>query len=79
MRDNTGKNARRSTPLDFFRKSTEYASDAEASNRYSICENCPSFISISKQCAKCGCFMHLKTKIAHAECPVGKWQAVSVK
>ena len=29
-------------------------------------------------CKKCGCFMKEKTKLAHASCPVGKWDAVTV-
>lgn len=76
MRDKTGKNHAKTSPLDFFRKSTEYAPDDLAAERYSICELCPSFLKISKQCTKCGCFMHLKTKLAAAECPIGKWKPI---
>lgn len=41
--------------------------------RMSICENCPEFIQLSKQCKKCGCFMPLKTKLKESKCPLGKW------
>jgi hypothetical protein len=74
MRDKTGKNSeRKASPLDFFRKSTEYSSEEETTRRYSICTECPHFLAITKQCVKCGCFMQIKTKLAHAECPVNKW------
>lgn len=73
MRDKTGKNHAKVSPFDFFRKSTEYASDTLAEERFSTCQNCEFFLKISKQCVKCGCFMHLKTKLAAAECPIGKW------
>lgn len=76
MRENSGKN-HKSSPFDFFRKSTEYVEKSLEDARYKICTECPSFVAISRQCAKCGCFMHLKTKLANAECPIGKWSAVS--
>lgn len=79
MRENTGKNNKKASPLDFFRKSTEYVDKPTEDYRYKICTECQYFLSIPKQCVKCGCFMHLKTKLAHAECPIGKWQAVSIK
>lgn len=41
--------------------------------RLDICKSCPEFISSTSQCKKCGCFMNLKTKLAGAECPLGKW------
>jgi hypothetical protein len=74
MREEIGKNSKRkASPLDFFRKSTQYVPEEKSSKRYSICVECPHFIAMSKQCAKCGCFMQIKTKLSHAECPVGKW------
>ena len=72
MRDNTGQN-RKSSPLDFFRKGTNYADKAVQDERYAVCTECPMFIPISKQCAKCGCFMHLKVKLLDASCPIDKW------
>lgn len=44
--------------------------------RMSICRSCPEFIELTNQCKKCGCIMPLKTKLAHAECPIGKWNKV---
>ena len=41
--------------------------------RLSICHDCEHFVSATSQCKKCGCFMKVKTKIATAKCPVGKW------
>lgn len=41
--------------------------------RYEICKSCEHFFKPTKQCRKCGCFMELKTMLAKAECPVGKW------
>lgn len=62
----------RVSPVDFFNPETEYASSDKANERMSICENCPE-LSITNQCKQCGCFMHLKTKLAHATCPLNKW------
>jgi len=41
--------------------------------RFDICKSCEHFFNPTNQCKKCGCFMNLKTKLAHAECPIGKW------
>lgn len=75
MRKITGANHGKSSPFDFFKKSTEYVPVEIQESRYSICTECEHFFAVSKQCLKCGCFMHLKTKLAHAECPIGKWAA----
>lgn len=60
-------------PWDFLNPNTEYASEAEADKRYDLCNFCPEFISLTKQCKKCGCFMPAKTKLKNATCPLGKW------
>jgi hypothetical protein len=39
--------------------------------RMSICKQCPFFIG--GRCKKCGCFMSLKSTLAKAKCPIGKW------
>lgn len=69
--DRTGKTAR---PWDILNPETKYVSEEVAKERLSTCEGCP-FFTAAKTCEKCGCFMPLKTKLAHAECPVGKWHA----
>lgn len=46
--------------------------------RMAICKTCPFFIKATSQCKKCGCFMNLKTQLAEAFCPVGKWHSVDV-
>jgi hypothetical protein len=42
-----------------------------------ICEQCPHYNKKTTQCGICGCFMPLKTKLPHAECPLGKWTATA--
>ena len=49
------------------------ASEELADSRYEICKSCPEFIGLTKQCKKCGCFMNVKTKLKHADCPIHKW------
>ena len=49
-----------------------------ATERFSICKACPELISVTSQCKKCGCFMAAKTKLPHASCPSGKWDAIEV-
>lgn len=51
----------------------ERATDEEAEKRISICKECPRFIKTTSQCKECGCIMNLKTKLAAASCPLGKW------
>ena len=41
--------------------------------RMEICRSCDFFITLTTQCKKCGCAMALKTKLAGAGCPIGKW------
>jgi hypothetical protein len=41
-------------------------------DRLKICQGCE-FYKITKQCSKCGCVMPIKTQLANAECPIGKW------
>jgi hypothetical protein len=45
----------------------------EFDRRMAICDTCEFLKKPAKQCAKCGCFMKLKTKIDRAHCPIHKW------
>ncbi|MAH50982.1 hypothetical protein CMI37_34515 [Candidatus Pacearchaeota archaeon] len=40
--------------------------------RWDICKGCE-FLNDNK-CEKCGCYMKVKTRVATARCPVGKWE-----
>lgn len=60
-------------PWDLVSPNTEWVSKEEASDRFSICKECPELIPITFNCKKCGCFMTAKTKIKKATCPLGKW------
>lgn len=53
--------------------SKKHTDEKTASERMTICEECPRLIKSTKQCRECGCFMALKTKIESAVCPIGKW------
>lgn len=68
----------KSSPLDFLKPSTQYATKEQQQERMSICEACPELFELTLQCKECMCIMPLKTKLAHAECPLGKWKAVNV-
>lgn len=59
-------------PWDFLNPKTEYVEKDVAQARYDICKECP-FLLATTQCSKCGCFMKAKVKLAHADCPEGKW------
>lgn len=41
-------------------------------NRMKYCRNC-SYFTNTGQCAYCGCFLKLKTKIKEEKCPIGRW------
>ena len=70
------KNLGTTRPWDLLDKSVPKTTDAEAKKRLEICNGCAHLTKLTQQCKKCGCFMHLKVKIAPAECPIGKWKAV---
>lgn len=60
-------------PWDLVNPDTEWAEESVSKERYSICQSCPELVRLTKQCKKCGCFMAVKTKLAEAVCPLGKW------
>jgi hypothetical protein len=60
-------------PWDMLNPSTNFVDDSIAKARLDICLLCPELTKATKQCKKCGCFMHLKTKVENATCPIGKW------
>lgn len=74
--DQWKENLGESRPWDLINPKTEYVEKEVAQARYDICKKCP-FLLPTKQCSKCGCFMKAKVKMAHAECPEGKWGKVS--
>lgn len=39
-----------------------------------ICESCPMFLSRTRQCAVCHCFIDLKAAIPIFNCPRDKWK-----
>lgn len=61
------------TPMDLFNSKTEFLPEEESKKRLDICHGCEHLIKITSQCKKCGCFMAMKTKMAKATCPIGKW------
>lgn len=61
------------SPMDLINPNTEWASEEKSASRFEICKSCPELIKLTKQCKKCGCLMHLKTKLEAATCPIGKW------
>lgn len=63
-------------PWDLLNTNEPRTSDVVAGSRLEICNDCPFLTKFTQQCKKCGCFMHLKVKLAKAECPVGKWGPV---
>ena len=41
--------------------------------RWEECEKCEFLVKATNQCTKCKCFMKVKTRVATASCPIGKW------
>jgi hypothetical protein len=60
-------------PWDIINPETEWATDEVKDFRYDICKKCPEFLSATTQCKQCGCIMKIKTRMAQATCPIGKW------
>ena len=56
--------------------------EEQARARLDICLNCEFFVVqpegsvIPARCSKCGCGMKVKSRLATAVCPVGKWGKV---
>ena len=47
--------------------------DSEIFNRRKdMCNNCE-FLTTSKRCSKCGCFMKVKARWETSKCPIGLW------
>lgn len=67
------KNLGETRPWDLLNPNTEHVDDQKQAERMAICEACPELVALTKQCKKCGCVMPLKTKLAKATCPLGKW------
>lgn len=40
--------------------------------RLAVCDQCP-HLSAIRRCAKCGCFVDVKARLATQRCPEGKW------
>jgi uncharacterized paraquat-inducible protein A len=51
----------------------ENVSDEVYNKRMDICKSCEFLFKPTSQCKKCGCLMHLKSKLPNATCPIGKW------
>lgn len=51
----------------------KHTDESEATRRFEICKGCEFLTKTTNQCQKCGCLMHLKTKLKAATCPIGKW------
>lgn len=65
---------RNSRPWDLFNKKIGRVNAAKVQERYSICKECPFFVSLTRQCLKCGCYMPEKVKLSNSFCPIGKWE-----
>ncbi len=60
-------------PWNDIRPMVKTVSEEVASVRYGICEQCPQFVGLSKQCKIDGSLLMNKTKLQKIECPIGKW------
>lgn len=60
-------------PWDILNPNTEYVSDTIAEQRLDICKSCDLYLK--GICQSCFCYMPIKTRIAHASCPIHKWGA----
>lgn len=56
---------------------SKYTEEQIAELRFNICKSCEFLTKTTNQCTKCGCLMHLKTKLIAASCPIGKWGPAS--
>lgn len=52
-----------------------FAPNKISKKRLDLCLECKFFQKVRRQCLQCGCFMDIKTRMALAKCPIGKWDA----
>ena len=71
------KNLGDTRPWDMLNPNVKRVDKEVAEARFNTCKGCEHLTKTTNQCKKCGCLMHLKTQLAAAECPIGKWAAVS--
>lgn len=52
-----------------------FVSEKEKNRRMTICKDCEHYTELcgTARCNECGCFAMLKTELASAKCPCGKW------
>jgi len=60
-------------PWDLLNPNSPRSQEELVAYRLEICSTCPFYRKLSNTCRKCGCFMKLKSSLANAKCPVGKW------
>ena len=60
-------------PWDLLNPNKPRSPEDLAKYRLEICHTCDFYRPKTNQCKKCGCFMKLKTSLANAKCPLGKW------
>jgi hypothetical protein len=65
--------SRSAKPWDILNPKIEKVTSEVQKTRYSICEKCPRFFSMTNQCLECGCFMNIKTHLSNATCPLNNW------
>lgn len=65
-------------PWDLLNANKQRVGQQLKEERLEICRSCPFYRKKTHQCVKCGCFMDLKTQLADAYCPIGKWHNVEV-
>ena len=49
-----------------------FASSEIISQRTAICNSCE-FLLLTRNCAKCGCFVDAKVRLQSSTCPMKKW------
>jgi hypothetical protein len=52
--------------------STLLADEEVQQTRISICNSCE-FLTMTRNCKKCGCFVDAKSRLAGQHCPIRKW------
>ena len=48
-------------------------SEADKEKRLSICKSCEFFDAAQERCAKCGCYLKIKTYLKAEKCPINRW------
>lgn len=67
------------TATDILKTGGKNVTQEQKAERLKICESCDHFLKDSRRCDICKCYLDLKTKFQASECPINKWNQITLE